>query len=100
MALDLCRGHKLGDVGIPWMGYLGVNKIIKVPIGGSIGFLGCIKFLNLWLWRLSGLPFRMLGPCALLRPAGRDVRPAASVRLSGARVIIAVELPSLDGCLP
>jgi hypothetical protein len=84
MALDLCRRHKLGDVGIPWVGYLGVNKIIKAAIGASIGFLGCIAFLNLRLWRLSGPPFRVRRPCGLLRPAGAMSEPAAPVELSGA----------------
>jgi hypothetical protein len=35
MALDLCGNHKLGDVGIPWLGHLGVDKITKAAIGFS-----------------------------------------------------------------
>jgi hypothetical protein len=60
MALDLCRSHKLGNVGIPWLGYLGVDKIIKAAIGASRLFLGGIRFFNLWpgdyLAHLSGCP--------------------------------------------
>jgi hypothetical protein len=92
MALDLRGNHKLGDVGIPWVDYLGVDEIIKAAVAALIVVLGGIRFLIIWP------TFHSARTCCFL-PCSRIVRAAASARLAGARVIIAVELPSLDECL-
>jgi hypothetical protein len=75
LALGLCRRHKLGDVGIPWLDHLGINKIIKAAIGidrlGRSSFSGC------------GIIAHLAGRLRLVAPHGHNFRPAASVGLSG-----------------